>query len=82
MAGDTPELSFLGYQRAYPKQAMDSVLADALARFIEKYARPADVCLLSVGDAQTVGAVEGIEMLPRTYMQDGTLYVARKESVQ
>ncbi len=82
MAGDTPELSLLGYQRTHPKQSIADVLSAALERFVEKFQRPADLCLLSIADAQTVGPVDGIEMLPRTYMRDGVVYVAAKESVQ
>ncbi len=77
-----PELAFLGYQRVFPTQAIADVLGAALERFIEKFNRPADICLLSVGDAQTVGLVEGIDLLPRTWMPAGVVYVGAKESVR
>jgi hypothetical protein len=74
---------FLGWYDPDRKRPAREKLADALARYEEKFRRPAEACLTSVEDAAELAADQKAPVLPIkgvAYVPRFTFYVGREDA--
>lgn len=72
------DLTFLGIFNDSKKMTPRQKLEDAREAFAHKYGRPADVCLLSVSDADAIFGAEvptDLHLEGRSYIPKNTFYL-------